>query len=156
MIRMAKMGRPGHVSLVSSVAGFRGLPRPRAYGPTRRPSSTWPKRCTWICTPGHGRERGEPRFVATPLTARNDFTMPALITPEAGGAGHRARLGRGRSSTSTSPGALHPLDEMAAVVTLPVVLSGGAPLYRPVNPRHGNNPLSPARPSTTVCDWFES
>ena len=33
MLASAKMGRPGHVSLVSSVAGFRGLPKSLAYGP---------------------------------------------------------------------------------------------------------------------------
>ena len=37
MVGIGQDGRPGHVSLVSSVAGFRGLPKSLATAPPRRP-----------------------------------------------------------------------------------------------------------------------
>jgi short-subunit dehydrogenase len=99
-------GAAGHVSLVSSVAGFRGLPKSLAYGPTKAALINLAEALYLdLHALGMGVSVVNPGFVATPLTARNDFTMPALITPEAAAAGHRARLGSGASSTSTSPSA---------------------------------------------------
>ena len=81
------MGRPGHVSLVSSVAGFRGLPKSLAYGPTKAALINLAEALYLdLHALGMGVSVVNPGFVATPLTARNDFTMPALITPEAAAA----------------------------------------------------------------------
>lgn len=73
----------GHISLVSSVAGFRGLPKSLAYGPTKAALTNLAETLYLDLQPlGLGVSVIHPGFVQTPLTAQNDFTMPALITPE--------------------------------------------------------------------------
>jgi NAD(P)-dependent dehydrogenase (short-subunit alcohol dehydrogenase family) len=73
----------GHVSLISSVAGFRGLPKSLAYGPTKAALTNLAENLYLDLEPlGVGVSVVHPGFVQTPLTAQNNFTMPALITPE--------------------------------------------------------------------------
>ena len=73
----------GHLSLISSVAGFRGLPKSLAYGPTKAALTNLAENLYLDLEPlGLGVSVIHPGFVQTPLTAQNDFTMPALITPE--------------------------------------------------------------------------
>jgi NAD(P)-dependent dehydrogenase (short-subunit alcohol dehydrogenase family) len=72
----------GHISLISSVAGFRGLPKSLAYGPTKAALTNLAETLYLDLEPlGIGVSVVHPGFVQTPLTAQNDFTMPALITP---------------------------------------------------------------------------
>ncbi len=79
---MIARGR-GHISLVSSVAGFRGLPKGLAYGPTKAALTHLGETMYLDLAPrGIGVSVVHPGFVKTPLTAQNDFSMPALITPE--------------------------------------------------------------------------
>lgn len=74
----------GHVSLVSSVAGYRGLPQGLAYGPTKAALINLAETLYQDLRPaGIGVSLVNPGFVKTPMTAQNDFTMPALLTPEA-------------------------------------------------------------------------
>lgn len=84
LLTAAKAGHHGHVSLISSVAGFRGLPKSLAYGPTKAALINLAEA---LYLDLHDQRMGvsviNPGFVATPLTAGNDFTMPALISPEA-------------------------------------------------------------------------
>ncbi|RYY93700.1 MAG: SDR family NAD(P)-dependent oxidoreductase [Comamonadaceae bacterium] len=72
----------GHVSLMASVAGFRGLPQSLAYGPTKAALTNLAE---VLYADLHERGIGvsviQPGFVETPLTAQNEFQMPALITP---------------------------------------------------------------------------
>ncbi|MDI3381973.1 SDR family NAD(P)-dependent oxidoreductase [Xenophilus aerolatus] len=72
----------GHVSLVASVAGFRGLPKSLAYGPTKAALTNLAE---VLYADLHARGIGvsvvQPGFVETPLTAQNDFAMPALVSP---------------------------------------------------------------------------
>jgi NAD(P)-dependent dehydrogenase (short-subunit alcohol dehydrogenase family) len=73
----------GHISLVSSVAGFRGLPQSLAYGPTKAALTNLAENLYLDLQPqGLGLSVVHPGFVQTPLTAQNAFDMPALITPE--------------------------------------------------------------------------
>ena len=75
--------RPGSgIAFVASVAGYRGLPKALAYGPGKAALIHFaeilhldlaPKGIgVWVINPG---------VVATQLTAKNDFSMPALMTP---------------------------------------------------------------------------
>ena len=73
----------GHLSLISSVAGYRGLPRSLAYGPRKAALSNLAETLyLGLDTQGVGVSVVNPGFVDTPLTAHNDFRMPALISPE--------------------------------------------------------------------------
>jgi len=73
----------GHLSLVSSVAGFRGLPNSLAYGPTKAALTHLAENLYLDLQPlGLGVSAIHPGFVQTPLTAGNQFDMPALLTPE--------------------------------------------------------------------------
>jgi len=73
----------GHISLVSSVAGWRGLPQSLAYGPTKA-ALTHLGESLYMDLQDHGVGVSviHPGFVATPLTAQNQFSMPALMRPE--------------------------------------------------------------------------
>ena len=73
----------GHISLVSSVAGYRGLPKSLAYGPTKAALINLAETLYLdLCDQRIGVSLICPGFVATGLTAQNQFEMPALITPE--------------------------------------------------------------------------
>ena len=83
MLEAAQRGQPGHLSLISSVAGFRGLPKSLAYGPTKAALINLAEALYLdLHDLGMGVSVINPGFVATPLTAGNDFAMPALISPE--------------------------------------------------------------------------
>ncbi len=73
----------GHISLVSSVAGYRGLPKSLAYGPTK---AALINLAETLYLDLRDQQIGVslvcPGFVETPLTASNEFTMPALISSQ--------------------------------------------------------------------------
>jgi NAD(P)-dependent dehydrogenase (short-subunit alcohol dehydrogenase family) len=75
--------RQGHIGLISSVAGFRGLPNSLAYGPTKA-ALTHLAETLYLDLQDHhiGVSAIHPGFVQTPLTAQNQFHMPALMSPD--------------------------------------------------------------------------
>ncbi len=74
--------KAGHISLISSVAGYGGLPKSLAYGPTKAALNNLAETLYMDLKDSHiGVSLICPGFVETPLTATNNFTMPALITP---------------------------------------------------------------------------
>ena len=75
--------KSGHISLVSSVAGYRGLPQGLAYGPTKAALINLAETLYFDLKDSQiGVSLICPGFVETPLTAQNKFAMPGLIKPE--------------------------------------------------------------------------
>lgn len=73
----------GAIAIVSSVAGYRGLPTGLIYGPTKAALINFAETLYLDLAPkGVGVFLVNPGFVKTPLTDRNDFRMPALISPQ--------------------------------------------------------------------------
>ena len=88
--------RAGTLALVSSVAGYRGLPKSLVYGPTKAALINLAETLYLDLSPkGVGVCVINPGFVKTPLTAGNDFRMPALISPEEAAREIVAGLARG-------------------------------------------------------------
>jgi NAD(P)-dependent dehydrogenase (short-subunit alcohol dehydrogenase family) len=73
----------GDIAFVASVAGYRGLPKSLIYGPTKAALINFAEALALDLQPrGVGVRLINPGFVATPLTAQNDFAMPALQSAE--------------------------------------------------------------------------
>jgi NAD(P)-dependent dehydrogenase (short-subunit alcohol dehydrogenase family) len=73
----------GAIGIVSSVAGYRGLPQSLVYGPTKAALINLAEALYLDLAPKHvGVHVINPGFVETPMTARNTFKMPAIVTPE--------------------------------------------------------------------------
>jgi short-subunit dehydrogenase len=71
----------GGIGIVASVAGYAGLPKALVYGPTKAALINLCESLYLDLRPrGIGVYQINPGFVATPLTDKNDFKMPALIS----------------------------------------------------------------------------
>lgn len=74
----------GGIAIVASVAGYMGLPKSLVYGPTKAALINFAESLYLDVKPkGLDVCVINPGFVATPLTAQNDFEMPALMSSEA-------------------------------------------------------------------------
>ncbi|MEL6623054.1 MAG: SDR family NAD(P)-dependent oxidoreductase [Pseudomonadota bacterium] len=94
--RMMKR-KNGRLAIVASVAGYRGLPRSVAYGPTKAALINLAE----SLQPDLARHNVDvsiinPGFVDTPMTKNNDFPMPFLQTVEEAGEKIVDGLKRGR------------------------------------------------------------
>ncbi len=84
---LARQGKPdggrGFISLVGSVAGYNGLPRSLAYGPTKAALINLAQTLYLdLHDKGVAVSIINPGFVETPLTSQNRFHMPALLSPQ--------------------------------------------------------------------------
>lgn len=87
----------GAIVLVSSVAGYRGLPNSLLYGATKAALINFAETLYLdLSMRGVDVYLVNPGFVATALTAQNTFRMPALISAEAAAAATLAGLAQGR------------------------------------------------------------
>jgi len=73
----------GGIGIVASVAGYGGLPKALVYGPTKAALINLSESLYLDLHPrGIAVYQINPGFVDTPLTANNDFKMPALMTAQ--------------------------------------------------------------------------
>ena len=87
----------GAIGIVSSVAGYRGLPKALVYGASKAALINFTETLYFDLHPkGIGVYLINPGFVATPLTAKNAFRMPALISAEEAATATLAGLRAGR------------------------------------------------------------
>jgi short-subunit dehydrogenase len=75
----------GHIAIVASVAGFRGLPKSVSYGPSKAALINLAEALYVDLKPkGIKVQVINPGFVKTPLTDKNTFNMPMLMPVEKG------------------------------------------------------------------------
>ena len=75
--------KQGIITIVSSIAGYRGLPNSTGYGPSKSALNNFAESLYFdfkrfgvrVCLVSPG-------FIKTPMTDKNDFKMPFLKTPE--------------------------------------------------------------------------
>ena len=95
--------RAGHIVLIGSLAGFRGLPAAIGYGSSKAALMHLAENLR-IDLRGSGVrvQLANPGFIATRLTAKNQFRMPQLMTPEQAAA-HVLRLMRSNRFSLSFP-----------------------------------------------------
>jgi short-subunit dehydrogenase len=87
----------GDLCIVASVAGYTGLPKALAYGPTKAALINLAQILYTDLSPrGIGVYLVDPGFVDTRLTEQNDFNMPALISAEQAAVEILKGIGQGR------------------------------------------------------------
>ena len=73
----------GHISIVSSVAAYRGLPNSSGYGPSKAALTNLTESLYFDFKKHNVRiSLISPGFIKTPLTNQNTFNMPFIKTPE--------------------------------------------------------------------------
>jgi short-subunit dehydrogenase len=75
--------KDGHISIVSSIAAYRGLPNSSGYGPSKA-ALTNLSESLYFDFKKYGVRISlvSPGFIKTPLTDKNDFPMPFIKSPE--------------------------------------------------------------------------
>ena len=76
-----KKRKSGHISIVSSIAGYRGLPNSSGYGPSKAALTNFCESIYFDFKKFNVRISViSPGFIKTPLTDKNNFPMPFLKT----------------------------------------------------------------------------
>ena len=75
--------KAGHISIVSSIAAYRGLPNSSGYGPSKAALTNLTESLYFDFKKHNVRiSLVSPGFIRTPLTDKNDFPMPFIRSPE--------------------------------------------------------------------------
>ena len=75
--------KDGHISIVSSVAAYRGLPNSSGYGPSKAALTNLTESLYFDFKKYNIRiSLISPGFIKTPLTDKNEFSMPFIKSPE--------------------------------------------------------------------------
>ena len=75
--------KSGTITIVSSIAGYRGLPNSTGYGPSKSALNNLAESLYFDFGKSNVRVcLVSPGFIKTPMTDKNDFKMPFLKTPE--------------------------------------------------------------------------
>ena len=75
--------KDGHISIVSSVAAYRGLPNSSGYGPSKAALTNLAESLYFDFKKYNVRiSLVSPGFIKTPLTDKNEFPMPFIKSPE--------------------------------------------------------------------------
>ncbi len=78
-----KEKKEGHISIVSSIAAYRGLPNSSGYGPSKAALSNLTESLYFDFKKYNVRiSLVSPGFIKTPLTDKNEFRMPFIKSPE--------------------------------------------------------------------------
>ena len=78
-----KNKKDGTITIVSSIAGYRGLPNSTGYGPSKSALNNLAESLYFDFERSNVRVcLVSPGFIKTPMTDKNDFKMPFLKTPE--------------------------------------------------------------------------
>ena len=78
-----KNKKNGHISIVSSVAAYRGLPNSSGYGPSKAALTNLTESLYFDFKKHNVRiSLVSPGFIKTPLTDKNEFPMPFIKSPE--------------------------------------------------------------------------
>jgi NAD(P)-dependent dehydrogenase (short-subunit alcohol dehydrogenase family) len=78
-----KNKRNGHISIVSSVAAYRGLPNSSGYGPSKAALTNLAESLYFDYKKHNVRvSLVSPGFIKTPLTDKNEFPMPFIKSPK--------------------------------------------------------------------------
>ena len=73
----------GHISIVSSIAAYRGLPNSSGYGPSKAALTNLTESLYFDFKKHNVRiSLVSPGFIKTPLTDKNEFRMPFIKSPE--------------------------------------------------------------------------
>ena len=78
-----KEKKEGHISIVSSIAAYRGLPNSSGYGPSKAALTNLTESLYFDFKKHNVRiSLVSPGFIKTPLTDKNEFQMPFIKSPE--------------------------------------------------------------------------
>ena len=78
-----KNRKNGHISIVSSIAAYRGLPNSSGYGPSKAALTNLAESLYFDFKKHNVRiSLVSPGFIKTPLTDKNEFPMPFIKSPE--------------------------------------------------------------------------
>ena len=80
LVQSMRDRKSGHIAIVASVAGYRGLPRSLSYGPSKAALINLAEALAIETLDMNIKIQViNPGFVETPLTEQNDFEMPFII-----------------------------------------------------------------------------